>query len=74
MHELSRWNRIVLTCDARGSSTLITLRVNGTVVARNLDAGDPVVFDRFGMHAASRGAGATMRRQRDHGDDALGDA
>jgi hypothetical protein len=59
VHELSRWNRIVLTCDARGSSTLITLRVNGTVVARNLDAGDPVVFDRFGMHAASE-ARATM--------------
>ena len=59
VHELSRWNRIVLTCDARGSSTLITLPVNGTVVARNFDAGDPVVFDRFGMHAASE-AGATM--------------
>ncbi len=59
VHELSRWNRIVLTCDARGSSTLITLRVNGTVVARNVDAGDPVRFDRFGIHAASQSR-ATM--------------
>ena len=59
IHRLSKWNHIVLTCDARGSATKITLRVNGTVVVRNREVGDALPLDRFGVFAAGE-AGATL--------------
>jgi hypothetical protein len=59
IHRLAAWNHLVLTCDASGSKTRITLRVNGKVVARSIDAGEPVKFGRFGVFAAGQ-AGATL--------------
>lgn len=63
VHRLSAWNHMVLTCDATGRDTRVTLRVNGKVVARDVVAGKAVRFDRFGMFASSE-AGATLEVSR----------
>jgi hypothetical protein len=59
VRRLAAWNHLELTCDARGSRTQITLRVNGEVVVRALDTGEPVKFTRFGMFATGH-AGVTL--------------
>jgi hypothetical protein len=62
VHRPAAWNHLVLTCDASGPKTRITLQVNGQVVARALDAGEPVMLGRFGVFAAGQ-AGATLEVQ-----------
>lgn len=59
VRRLAAWNHLELTCDASGSRTKITLRVNGQIVAHALDVAGAVIFDRFGLFAAGH-AGATL--------------
>jgi hypothetical protein len=62
VHPLSRRNHLVLTCDASGSQTRISLRVNGTLVAHGVLAGKAVRFDRFAIWAAGqRGTTVLLR-------------
>jgi hypothetical protein len=62
VHPLSERNHLVLTCDASGSETKISLRVNGKLVAHDVLAGKAVRFDRFALWAAGqRGATVLLR-------------
>jgi hypothetical protein len=57
----SQHNRLVLTCDATGSRTTLSLSVNGTVVAHDVRTGYTAVrLNRFGIWAA--GDAAAMAR------------
>jgi hypothetical protein len=62
VHALSRRNHLVLTCDASGSQTRISLRVNGELVAHDVPAGGAVEFDRFGIWAAGEADAAMELR------------
>jgi hypothetical protein len=57
----SQQNHLVLTCDATGSRTKLSLRINGRLVAHDVRTGYTAVrFNRFGLWAAGD-AGATAR-------------
>jgi hypothetical protein len=52
LHPLPQGNHVILTCDASGSGTKISLTVNGTLVAKDVDAGGVARFNSFGIWAA----------------------
>ena len=60
---LTQQNHVVMTCDASGSGTRISLSVNGTLVAQRVDAGTAVRFSRFGMWAAGDAGAALLVRR-----------
>jgi hypothetical protein len=61
IHPRSQHNRLVLTCDATGSRTKLSLSVNGKVVAHDVRTGFTAVrLNRFGIWAAGD-VGATAR-------------
>jgi hypothetical protein len=60
---LARTNRVVLTCDASGSRTLLSLSVNGTQVVRAADAGGAAPLVAFGVSGVGEiGSVVELRR------------
>jgi len=52
LHPLPQGNHVILTCDASGSGTRISVRVNGALIAEGVDVGAVARFSSFGIWAA----------------------